>query len=148
MAESIDFDNRTVSVVLDGHTHRFNRFWLRDNCPSEGDRASLFRDFTIDSMSPDLAIVSAALDGKFIEIGFSDGMTDRFSLSWLRDCAAAPKPPVLETWRSDHTMQQFSWADTDSRQRDPSPAARSGTRQWGSPGVGIARCRGGHRAPR
>lgn len=111
MVESIGFNSTTMSLVLNGETHTFNRFWLRDNCPAEGDRASLFRDFTIDSMPLDLAITSATLDGKFVEVGFSDGMTDRLSVSWLMDHAGEPRLPDPKTWRSDHRMQRFDWAD-------------------------------------
>jgi alpha-ketoglutarate-dependent taurine dioxygenase len=71
----------------------------------------LFRDFTIDSMPLDLTITSAGLDGKFVEVGFSDGMTDRFSVGWLLDYAAEPPSPSLNTWRSDHTMQAFDRAE-------------------------------------
>jgi hypothetical protein len=64
---------------------------------AEGDRASLFRDFTIDSMRLDLAITSAGLDGKFVEVGFSDGIRPLLCwlAAWLCRRAAVPESEHL-----------------------------------------------------
>jgi hypothetical protein len=41
---------------IDGSSVRYNRFWLRDSCPSNGDRASLFRTFSVASTDHDVTI--------------------------------------------------------------------------------------------
>ena len=66
--ESAETSPTTITVGLsDGTTVRCNRFWLRDNCPSNGDRTSLFRPFTVASMDDDLTITAAEMaDGELL----------------------------------------------------------------------------------
>ncbi len=97
---AVSFTPIKITVEFaDGHTIRANRFWLRDNCPQNGDRASLFRTFTADEIPDDLMIVSATSDSSGLTVHFDDGTTDRFNGHWLRDnCGPVGESRSWEPW--------------------------------------------------
>lgn len=103
-----------VTVRLsDGRSITCNRFWLRDNCPSNGDRASLFRAFSVASITDDLTIVRADVaDGELL-VEFSDGTIDRFSAQLLGviDDADIGVTSFGDRWRSDEAPSEFDFAD-------------------------------------
>ncbi|WP_040491141.1 TauD/TfdA family dioxygenase [Ilumatobacter nonamiensis] len=68
-----------------GRVGVFNRFWLRDNCPTNGDRASLFRPFSVADLDDALRIGRATVGdhGAGIEVEFSDGTVDHFTAEFL-----------------------------------------------------------------
>lgn len=67
-----------VAVSFDDGTEAtYNRYWLRDNGMSRGDRASLFRPASVADLPDDLAVVGARVGASGdLEIDFSDGVTD------------------------------------------------------------------------
>lgn len=81
----------------DGTTSRYNRFWLRDNCPSNGPRASLFRPFSVASMSDDLTIVEAERHGDGVRVAFDDGVADVFPDAFLRAFSVPDHPSASRT---------------------------------------------------
>ena len=80
----------------DGSAVRCNRFWLRDNCPSNGDRESLFRPFTVASLTDDLAILSAEVIDGGVHVTLSDDVSELFSGPLLRGCS--PSVPPEQVW--------------------------------------------------
>lgn len=93
-------DERAMRIhFADGATARFNRFWLRDNCPSNGDRASLFRPFTVASMSDDLTIVDAQLCAVGVRVTFSDHTVDEFPATFLREHAVTDETTLTASSR-------------------------------------------------
>ncbi|MEM8747019.1 MAG: TauD/TfdA family dioxygenase [Actinomycetota bacterium] len=96
-------DATEVHVHLDGAIRRLNRFWLRDNCPSNGDRTSLFRPFNVASMADDLTIDHAAIVDGELEVTFGDGCADRFDIDLLASSCPRDATPDWRPWRADHT---------------------------------------------
>lgn len=91
---SVGTDGVTVRVeYADGHVGRHNRFWLRYNCPADGERASLFRTFSVTDMAPALRVASVALVEGAVRIEFDDGTADRFDPGWLRQHSDVPERP-------------------------------------------------------
>ncbi len=94
----------------DGVIVRCNRFWLRDNCPSDGDRASLFRSFSVDALSEDLAIIGGTIEGDRVRIAFDDGTTDEFDPAWLRRYAiSGVEPDACVPWRAGFEPESFGF---------------------------------------
>lgn len=96
---------RPTDVLIsfdDGTEATYNRYWLRDNGLSRGDRASLFRSVSVADLPDDLAIVSArATEGGDLEVDFSDGTTDHCPAALLvGHRAAASSPPLWMPWRT------------------------------------------------
>lgn len=84
--DRVEATARGLAVDFDtGRSHSFNRFWLRDNCPSNGDRSSLFRPFSVADLDDDLSVVDVVLAGTrgSVEVVFSDGAVDIFTASFL-----------------------------------------------------------------
>lgn len=102
-----------VTIRFDDNVDvRCNRFWLRDNCPSDGDRASLFRRFSVAMLPDDLSIVAATLVAGLVRIEFDDGMTDDFDPGWLRQHAApttAGEPFGCVPWRAGFEPDRFDF---------------------------------------
>lgn len=99
--------------VSDGSSVRCNRFWLRDNCPSNGDRASLFRTFSVASLTDDLTIERAdVVDGE-LSVGFSDGITDRFPAELLRESSPPvdDDAPIWQAWGQGDEPAEFAFGD-------------------------------------
>lgn len=69
----------------DGARSRFHPLWLRDNCPSGGEKRTALRTFSVVDLDPDLEVVDASPneDGD-LEIEFSDGHISVFDFDWLR----------------------------------------------------------------
>lgn len=90
-----------------GETARFNRYWLRDNCPSNGERLSLFRAFSVAELDEQVTLTDATLDSGGLEITFSDGFRDRFPLPWLLDQhrRLIPAETGVEPWRAGHQAE-------------------------------------------
>lgn len=87
-----------------GAVDRINRFWLRDNCPTAGDRNSAIRTFSLEGIADELAISSAALDASgFLDITWSpDGHSSRFDPQWLaRNLPGRRRRPKAEPWGSE-----------------------------------------------
>ncbi|MEM1332283.1 MAG: TauD/TfdA family dioxygenase [Actinomycetota bacterium] len=82
-SDLVGADPTEVRVRLDGVVRRLNRFWLRDNCPENGDRASLFRPFNVAEMSDDLTIDGAEIVDTELRLTFSDGCTGWFGADLL-----------------------------------------------------------------
>ena len=62
-------DGRAVSVEWTTGEHTsFNVLWLRDNCPSGGDKRSAFRTFSVAELDPDLTVLEAAERGGFVDL--------------------------------------------------------------------------------
>jgi gamma-butyrobetaine dioxygenase len=115
----VEPDGRWISVRLDDSSAavRLNRFWLRDNAPSTGDRGSLFRDYSVCDLAEDLTIVGADLEHDRLAVRFSDGCVDSFDISWLRQRQAriergdhaAPAAP----WRAGFEPRSFAIGDLE-----------------------------------
>lgn len=92
---AMEFDTAasTVEVSLDGvqlrwsdgARSRFHALWLRDNCPSGGNKRSGPRTYSVVDLDPDLAVVDAfPNDEGDLEIEYSDGHVSIFDFDWLR----------------------------------------------------------------
>lgn len=95
-------EGRAVSVEWStGERTSFNVLWLRDNCPSGGDKRSAFRSFSVAELDPALCIARAdTVDG--LEIEYSDGHRSCFELSWLyRHRPMTSMIGPVSTWRAD-----------------------------------------------
>ncbi|NNE12039.1 MAG: hypothetical protein HKN41_07305 [Ilumatobacter sp.] len=82
----------------DGVVVRGNRFWLRDNCPLDVDRASLFRGTSVASLPDDLAIVGAELDDECVHVWYDDGVCDRVDPWELRARLTPMAAPGCVPW--------------------------------------------------
>ncbi|MEM9039036.1 MAG: TauD/TfdA family dioxygenase [Actinomycetota bacterium] len=102
-SDVVAFDAVEVHVILDGAIRRLNRFWLRDNCPSNGDRTSLFRPFNVASMADDLTIDRATVVDGELEVAFGDGCTDRFGVGLLASSCPTDTAPDWQPWRAGQT---------------------------------------------
>ena len=52
-------DSGLVIRWSDGSRSRFHSLWLRDNCPSGGDKRKAFRTFSIIDLNPELFVIDA-----------------------------------------------------------------------------------------
>ena len=70
----------------DGRESRFNFLWLRDNCPSGGDKSSAIRDFSLADVDENLRAdrAEAGPDGELV-VDWSDGRRSAYSARWLRE---------------------------------------------------------------
>ena len=105
-------EGRAVSVEWGtGERTSFNVLWLRDNCPSGGDKRSAFRSFSVAELDPSLTITAASSTGA-VTIDFSDGHRSTFDPVWLhahRPGAVAVNP--LSTWRADGDLPTLDMAE-------------------------------------
>ena len=112
--ESVASSPTTVTVGFsDGSSVRCNRFWLRDNCPSNGGRGSLFRPFSVGSMDDGLTIhTAAAADGE-LHVAFTDGTVDRFPASVLVEAEPVPgdDASTWRAWGAGHEPSEFEFGD-------------------------------------
>ncbi len=78
------YDDGVILRWSDGRRTRLHSLWLRDNCPSGGDRLKAFRTFSVVDLDPDLSVVSGGIgeDGS-VEIEYSDGHRSSFDPDWL-----------------------------------------------------------------
>lgn len=96
-----------------GHTDRVNRFWLRDNCPTAGDRNSAIRSFSLQDMPKDLAIQRARIDaqGNLEIVWLPDGHVSNFDPQWLGESLPGRRlrsSPLL--WDND-LQARLPWID-------------------------------------
>ncbi len=102
-------DGRTLRL---GGDTRYNRFWLRDACPSLPTKESGLRRFSVATLPPDLTIAAATVDGDRCAVDWSDGHHSDFSIAALRDLAdraAGRRRDVTpcRTFTADHTPTRF-----------------------------------------
>lgn len=103
-------EHEITIVNRDGRISRYNRFWLRDNCPSAGDRASLERSCSVANLPDDLTIRSAELDHRgVLRVTFSDGVTDYFPQGILDSAAPAEFEHCWRIWSEGHEPEQFEF---------------------------------------
>ncbi len=119
MTKSVGVESAVASPITvtvgfsDGSSARCNRFWLRDNCPSNGDRASLFRSFSVASLDDGLTIDDAdVIDGE-LSVAFSDGTVDRFPAGLLIECRPDidADEPAWRPWRTGEEPAEFPFGD-------------------------------------
>ena len=73
----------------DGRRSRFHALWLRDNCPSGGDKRAGSRTFSVTDMNPELFVLDAERDDEGdLVIEFSDGHESIFRFDWLETNSA------------------------------------------------------------
>ncbi len=102
---------RAVSVEwTNGDRTSLNVLWLRDNCPTGGDKASAIRSFSLGQLDPEVSILEARVDDGDLVVGFSDGHRARFGGGWLADTVAPRAEPATELWRS-RPPQRLQFAD-------------------------------------
>ncbi len=78
-------DSGLVIRWSDGSRSRFHSLWLRDNCPSGGDKRKAFRTFSIIDLNPELFVIDAERnDDGDLAVEFSDGHESVFDFEWLR----------------------------------------------------------------
>ena len=104
-------EGRAVSVEWStGERTSFNVLWLRDNCPSGGDKRSAFRTFSVAELDLGLTVTGVAADDG-VDIDYSDGHRSCFDVSWLhehRPGVVAASPSI--TWRRDAAMPTLDMA--------------------------------------
>jgi len=85
-ASTVDVTEEGVTLRWsDGARSRFHALWLRDNCPSGGDKRTAIRTFSVVDLDPDLSVVDAyPNDAGELEIEFSDEHVSMFDFDWLR----------------------------------------------------------------
>ena len=98
-------EGRAVSVEWStGERTSFNVLWLRDNCPSGGDKRSAFRTFSVAELDPELRIVEAEVAATDVAVTYSDGHRSMFVGAWLADHRPRTTASEQATWRSDATV--------------------------------------------
>lgn len=109
-------EGRAVSVEWStGERTSFNVLWLRDNCPSGGDKRSAFRTFSVADLDPAMTVVGCSTENG-VTVDYSTGHQSTFDEAWL----FAHRPGGSEasrsaTWRSDADMHTL---DMDSVRTD------------------------------
>ena len=110
-------DGRAVSVEWTTGEHTsFNVLWLRDNCPSGGDKRSAFRTFSVAELDPDLTVLEAAeVDGAVV-LTFSDEHRSTFASSWLHQHRTRTRPLAEHaTWQADFEPTVIDFSSIDER---------------------------------
>ena len=110
----------------DRHESRFNFLWLRDNCPSAGDKASAIRDFTLADVDENLRAekIQAAADGG-LAVEWGDGHRSAYAPRWLREHCNSPAA------RRERREKQVLW---DSGLQDQWPEVRFADLRGGEDG--------------
>lgn len=87
----------------------FNVLWLRDNCPTGGDKRSAFRTFSVAELDPALSITAAsATNGNGgIVIDYSCGHRSLFDPEWLYAHGVRRSASQPVTWRSDADLAEL-----------------------------------------
>lgn len=106
---------RAVSVEWStGERTSFNVLWLRDNCPTGGDKRTAFRTFSVAELDPDLAIVDAGpSDRGGLVVTFSDGHRSPFDPVWLHRHRPGRVTTSATTWRSDAELLTIDAASVE-----------------------------------
>ena len=96
----------------DGASSSLHALWLRDHCPSGGDKMSQLRTFSVADLDPELTIAEALLDesGDLVVV-FSDGHRSHFESEWLRahGVARAGSRESTDTWRRGFALDEFAF---------------------------------------
>lgn len=94
-------EGRAVSVEWStGERTSFNVLWLRDNCPSGGDKRSAFRTFSVAELDPTLLVSDASWADTRVTINYSDGHVSTFDVAWLHEHRPGlVRSAQLTTWR-------------------------------------------------
>jgi len=96
----------------------FDPLWLRDNCPTAGDKRKAFRTFSIVDLPPDLQVSAAELgDGDTIVVTFSNGHQSIFESRWLhthRPSARAAKPRTISFFDAATDLPSFTLPEPGS----------------------------------
>lgn len=106
-------DSGIVISWSDGSRSRFHSLWLRDNCPSDGDKEKAFRTFSVVDLDPDLYVVDAERDDNGdLAVEFSSGHESAFDFDWLRAHSHEAhdrrgKPRVVSHFRAGHEFERF-----------------------------------------
>lgn len=115
---TIEDSGRTLTVGVDGAVHRYNRFWLRDACPSLPTKESGLRTFSVASLPADLTIDAVTPGIDVVTVDWSDGHQSEFDVATL--VALAPKAaghrePLspVETFDSSFAPQAFDAGQLD-----------------------------------
>ena len=114
-------DSGVVIRWSDGSRSRFHSLWLRDNCPSGGDRATGSRTYSLTELSPDLFVLIAEYDDNGdLLVEFSDGHESTFDFDWLRTKSYEPhdrlgRPRVISTFRAGHSLPAVALPAAGSR---------------------------------
>jgi len=104
----IENHGRAISIHwASGHISRYNRFWLRDNCSSGGDKLSAIRSFYLRQMDEQTEIENAEIfeDNQLKVSWKSEDHTSFFKLDWLREHC-----PEKES-RKIRKHRPVSWGD-------------------------------------
>ncbi len=92
------------NLILDwsnGSRDRISIFWLRDNCPTAGDRNSAIRTFSLEDLPDGLALQSAELsaDRRLTITWQPDGHVSHFDSGWLaNNLPGRRRRAKSETW--------------------------------------------------
>ncbi len=102
----VSSDRRSVSLVAGKQSMTFNRFWLRDNCPSLPTKDSGMRTFSVATLPEDLTVAAATVDGFTLTVDWSDGHRSEFDvdqLATLSEPGLGRRPPLPPPRRFDAT---------------------------------------------
>ncbi|MGI9644784.1 MAG: TauD/TfdA family dioxygenase [Ilumatobacteraceae bacterium] len=99
----------------DGWATSFDVLWLRDNCPTGGDKRSAIRSFSVADVAPGLKLTAVRADGPDeLYVEFSDGHTSVFDAGWLRASAAPRTGGDVVCWRTDVDLPELAYRDRDN----------------------------------
>lgn len=115
-------EGRAVSVEWStGERTSYNVLWLRDNCPTGGDKRSAFRSFSVADLDPDLRIAASTTSEGQLHVVYSDGHRSAFDPAWLVRYGGSMSPPNPTTsWRNgvelpslsfEHVMTDPGWLE-------------------------------------
>lgn len=115
-------DTGIVIRWSDGARSRFHGLWLRDNCPSNGDRRQGFRTFSVVDINPDVFVLDAFThDNGDLAVEFSDGHESFFDFDWLRAHSheihdRRSKPRNISNFRAGHDFDRHQLPEFGSDQ--------------------------------
>ncbi|MEM6423397.1 MAG: TauD/TfdA family dioxygenase, partial [Pseudomonadota bacterium] len=98
----VALEGNFLSVVwADGLSHRFNRFYLRENHVGDGivHPVTREREVCVADLSEDLAMTAARAEGEAVIVDWQDGITTCHARGWLRDIAE-------QRWRPDAALPE------------------------------------------
>jgi len=96
----------------------FDPLWLRDNCPTGGDKRKAFRTFSIVDLPPDLQVQGAQLGGyNTVEVTFTNDHASTFEGSWLfthRPSARTAEPRTISFFDGHTSLPTFNLPEPGS----------------------------------
>lgn len=107
-------DRRALTARWSDGAHAvLHVLWLRDNCPSGGDKASAIRTFSVADLDPSILIASAGVAEDCLNVEFSDGHQSKFEGCWLRREGGADTSlgSTVRTWKGSTGLDplDFQW---------------------------------------